>query len=262
VPQQNDRYYDLGGTLGFLSSTFLSLYYPALKLRFIDGIQVPLPPLSSFAPRQLFLSAALGIWTVRMGTFLTSRAMRTGGDTRFEETKKKPGLFSAFWAAQATWIAIIGLPVYICNAVPASAHPPLGMCDYASLVLFAASFTFEVVADNQKSAWRCAHDKKLHDEKFVTGGLWSISRHPNYVGEVGIWTGIWALSTSALQTAYFPKGTVALAAISPLLTWFLLRNVTGVPLLERSADQKFSDDLKWQEYKRTVPIFWPWGPVN
>jgi hypothetical protein len=47
----------------------------------------------------------------------------------------------------------------------------------------------------------------------------------SYVGEVGVWTGIWALSTAALQTAYFPQGTVALAAISPFFTWFLLRHV-------------------------------------
>jgi steroid 5-alpha reductase family enzyme len=55
------------------------------------------------------------------------------------------------------------------------------MRDYASLGLFAASFMLEVVADNQKSSWRCAKDKKLHNEKFITGGLWSISRHPKYV---------------------------------------------------------------------------------
>ena len=53
----------------------------------------------------------------------------------------------------------------------------------------------------------------------------------SYVGEVGIWTGIWALSTAALQTAYFPKGTVALAAASPLFTWFLIRNVWSIPPL-------------------------------
>ena len=47
----------------------------------------------------------------------------------------------------------------------------------------------------------------------------------SYVGEVGIWTGIWALSSASLQSSFYPKGTIALAAISPLFTWFLLRNV-------------------------------------
>jgi hypothetical protein len=71
VPQQNEKYYDLGGMIGFLSSTFLSLYYPALRAGFIQGIPMTLPALSTFAPRQLLATAALGIWTVRLGTFLT-----------------------------------------------------------------------------------------------------------------------------------------------------------------------------------------------
>lgn len=47
----------------------------------------------------------------------------------------------------------------------------------------------------------------------------------SYVGEVGIWTGIWALSIASLRTPYFPKLTWAVAAVSPLVTYMLLRNV-------------------------------------
>ena len=86
-----------------------------------------------------------------------------------------------FFPPTATWIALVGLPVYLCNTLPASAHPALGLCDYAALSLFTTSFLFEVVADNQKSVWRRAKDDKQHDEKFITSGLWSVSRHPKYV---------------------------------------------------------------------------------
>jgi len=90
----------------------------------------------------------------------------------------------------------------------------------------------------------------------------------SYVGEVGIWTGIWALASTSLQSPSFPRGTVALAAISPLFTYGLLRyvsvvrefraaplmshKVSGVPPLERGGDKKFGSDPKWQEYKRWV----------
>ena len=57
------------------------------------------------------------------------------------------------------------------------------------------------------------------------GGVVTVSYLNSYVGEVGIWTGIWALSTSSLQTSAYPRGTVAFAAISPLFTWFLIRKV-------------------------------------
>lgn len=70
VPQQNEKYYDLGGALGFLSATFVSLYYPALRAKYIDGVPGALPALSAFAPRQLVASAMLGIWSIRLGSFL------------------------------------------------------------------------------------------------------------------------------------------------------------------------------------------------
>jgi steroid 5-alpha reductase family enzyme len=259
VPQANEKYYDLGGALGFLSTTFTSLYFPSIRAKYWEGKNIPLPALTSFAPRQLLLSAALGIWSIRLGSYLAERAIRSGGDSRFDEIKHQPGKFTFFWMAQATWITLVGLPVYLANAVPSGVHPALAFRDFAALGLFAGSFIFEVTADRQKAAWRAARDTKQHDEKFITSGLWSISRHPNYIGEVGIWTGIWALSTSCLQTAYFPRGTVALAALSPLFTWFLLRKVSGVPPLEKAGDKKFGADPKWKEYKSKVPVFFPWG---
>ena len=78
----------------------------------------------------------------------------------------------------ATWTLLVGLPVYLSNAIPAAAHPPLSARDYAGIALFAGSFLFEIVADRQKSIWRRQKDNKEHDEKFITSGLWSISRHP------------------------------------------------------------------------------------
>lgn len=73
VPQANEKYYDLGGALGFLTSTFVSLYYPSLKARYwynLPGVQ--LPPITSFAPRQLLLSAAVVAWSTRLGSFLVT----------------------------------------------------------------------------------------------------------------------------------------------------------------------------------------------
>ena len=70
VPQANEKWYDLGGSLGFLSTTFVSLYYPTLKAKYWEGANVSFPPLSSFAPRQQLLTAILVIWTARLGSFL------------------------------------------------------------------------------------------------------------------------------------------------------------------------------------------------
>lgn len=259
VPQKNETYYDFCGALGWLSTGFVSLYYPVLRESFFQGRWIGFPPLSSFGPRQVLLTAALGIWSARLGYFLGSRAIKAGGDSRFDEIKDQPARFSVFWFGQATWIMTVGLPVYLANTLPPSLSPAFGVRDYLALGLLTGSFLLEVIADHQKTAWRRAKQNKEHDEKFITSGLWSISRHPNYLGEVGIWMGMWALASKSLQSPYFPRGTVALGALSPLFAWYLLTRVSGVPPLEASGNKKFGDDPKWQEYKRTVPVFWPWG---
>lgn len=153
----------------------------------------------SFAPRQLILSAALGIWSLRLGTYLATRAIKAGGDSRFDEIKKQPNRFTYYWFAQgeiyillifndaehttATWVFAVGLPVYLSNSAPPVVHPALNIRDYLSLGLIVTSFLIEVVADTQKSQWRARKDRKLHDEKFISSGLWSLSRHPKYAAD-------------------------------------------------------------------------------
>lgn len=137
VPQANEMFYDLGGAAGFLSTTFISLYYPSLKAKFWDrNAAAVVPTLRDFPSRQLIISAMLGMWSVRLGSFLVQRAIRAGGDSRFDEVKHQPAKFTAFWMAQgkditydvkhvelfvsclnytATWIFLVGLPVYLVN---------------------------------------------------------------------------------------------------------------------------------------------------
>lgn len=109
-----------------------------------------------------------------------------------------PILFYVSYIPAAAWVLLVGMPVYlvclipsVCfcidvfsfvqvNIVPAHLHPALSCRDYASLGLFASSLLFEITADRQKSAWRRAQRDKEHEEKFITSGLWSISRHPKY----------------------------------------------------------------------------------
>ncbi|KAH7884263.1 hypothetical protein F5I97DRAFT_1888107 [Phlebopus sp. FC_14] len=265
VPRADDRFYDLSGAAGFVTTALVSVYYPFSRsfTRTVfhrgtlqrNGISASFSELR-FAPRQMLLTSVLFLWSVRLGSFLARRAIKAGGDSRFKEIKHHTAKFTAAWVAQGAWIFIVGLPVWLSNAVPASAHPPLRLSDYALWLSILGCLALEVTADRQKSEWRKARDKKEHDEDFISSGLWARSRHPNYVGEVGIWTGMWAL---AAQSCALPWQAVLAAAASPVFTYVLTRYVSGVPLLERASDEKLKDDPKWKEYKRTVPVFFPWG---
>ena len=82
---------------------------------------------------------------------------------------------------QATWVTLIGLPVYAINVIPSAMVPALGFTDALGLGVWLAGFLLEVVADRQMRQWSEAKRNKEHDEEFLHSGVWSKSRHPNYV---------------------------------------------------------------------------------
>ena len=108
-------------------------------------------------------------------------------------------------------------------------------------------FILEVIADSQKRKFR----KTQGSERFITTGVWALSRHPNYLGEILLWVGIALLAVPALQ------GWQWVTIISPVFVYFLLTRVSGIPLLERKADQRWGDDPDYQAYKRRVPLLAP-----
>lgn len=77
VPQANELWYDLGGGLGFLSTTLLSLYYPSLKEKFWQHLPgAVLPNITDFAPRQILLTTLMTLWSGRLGYFLVTVSTR------------------------------------------------------------------------------------------------------------------------------------------------------------------------------------------
>jgi len=207
------------------------------------------------------MSGLTAIWAGRLGTFLFKRVMKVGSDSRFDDIKPYPAKFFGMWMAQAIWVSAAAMPVFLVNSIPASAHPALGLRDLFGLALWVGAFGFEVIADAQKTQWKKEKEEKKHEEKFIRSGLWSISRHPNYVGEVTLWAAQFVLSTTALlspsTSPFIPSWSIALAAASPIIEYLLIAKFSGVPPLEESGDKKFGDDPEWREYKKNVPEFWP-----
>ncbi|KAJ8069290.1 hypothetical protein OCU04_002950 [Sclerotinia nivalis] len=254
---QSERFYDLSGSLTYLSVVGLSLYLPGLRERVVKGGFEWPKLLDAFTKnggpnalnwRQVVLSAAVGIWATRLGSYLFMRILGDGHDSRFDEIKKSPPRFLAAFTAQATWVSLCCLPVIALNALPhplLATLPTLMLTDILGLLLFTGGLTFEILADRQKSAWSAAKKRKEHDEDFLTSGLWSKSRHPNYFGEATLWTGIAVLSAGVLvgRVGQLGMGTsgwgiwgralgVGIAGVSPAFVSFLLLKVSGVPLSE------------------------------
>ncbi|HJM17784.1 MAG TPA: DUF1295 domain-containing protein, partial [Candidatus Poseidoniia archaeon] len=89
----------------------------------------------------------------------------------------------------------------------------------------------------------------LNGEKWCDAGLWKYSRHPNYFGNIMLWFGIFIFC----YNYDVPWWTV----IGPLWTTFLLLFVSGIPLLEASADKKYGEDPEYIRYKKETSILIP-----
>ena len=93
----------------------------------------------------------------------------------------------------------------------------------------------------QKSRFRADPGQQGHGSS--TPGLWSWSRHPNYFGEIVLWIGVALIAVPVL------RGWQWVTLISPLFVFLLLTRVSGVPLLEKRADERWGGQDDYEAYK-------------
>ena len=118
-------------------------------------------------------------------------------------------------------------------------------------VVWLGGLLIEAAADAQKSAFKA---KDTNRGRIITTGLWRYSRHPNYFGEILVWWGLFAYAVPFLHGAAFA------VVAGPVFITLLLLFVSGIPPLERGADEKHGDDPAYREYKRRTSILVPLLP--
>ncbi|XP_059902994.1 uncharacterized protein si:ch211-210c8.6 [Gadus macrocephalus] len=196
--------------------------------------------------RQNVQTGLVTAWGIRLGTFLFMRILKDGQDRRFNHVRDNPGTFFVYWSIQAVWVFMTLLPTLMLNAERRDV--PVGVRDYIGWGVWGLGFVTQAVADQQK--WFFKRDPN-NAGKFIQHGLWAYSRHPNYLGEILQWSGLWLSASSVMQ------GPQYLSAVSPLFVWFLLRHVSGVPILEKQALKKWGSDPAFQSYVQNTPLLWP-----
>jgi len=227
--QQTEKFYDITGSLTYISLITLALLLSA-----------------NLDARAMLLWALVVVWAIRLGSYLFRRIRKSGKDDRFDTIKPSWIRFLNAWTIQALWVTFTASAALI--AITTVARRELDLFALVGFLVWAFGFAMEGIADFQKSRFNADPANK---GKFIQTGLWSRSRHPNYFGEIVLWIGIMIIALPVLQ------GWQWIALISPLFVTLLLTRVSGVPLLEKKADQKWGGQADYEAYKKHTPVLIP-----
>lgn len=222
---QTEKYFDLIGSLTYLSLAFTALFF------------------SQREPAAILIALMVVIWAVRLGSFLFLRISRVGHDRRFSKIKPDFLQFLMTWTLQGLWVFL----TFAAGLTALTSDREYGIDAFVVVgaSLWIIGFGIEVVADNQKSTFR---RDPANQDKFIRHGLWAMSRHPNYFGEIMLWTGIAVIAIPVLE------GWQYITLVSPVFVYILLVKISGVRMLEHSAKRRWGEDEAYMDYQKSTPV--------
>ena len=229
---RTEKFYDLTGSLTYIFTILFALYASG-----------------SFKTLQignLIIGVAIILWAVRLGSFLFMRIHKDKKDGRFDSIKTSFSQFFMTWTLQGMWVFICSSAALV--AISSTSGVVINSLFFIGLIIFIFGFAVEVVADNQKSAFRSIPENK---DVFINEGLWARSRHPNYFGEISLWTGITVMAISTFEGMNF------LALFSPIFSYLLLVYVSGVRMLEYRGQKKWGHLDEYKKYNENTPKLIP-----
>ena len=225
---KTDIFFDLVGSLSFLSIGVISL----LLIPNIDA-------------NQILVFFLLLFWSLRLGPFLFIRRLGANNDERLEEFFKSPLSLYFLWSMNSLWVFFTSLSMIIIFSSPNENE--FGLIQWLGLIVWVSGYVIEVISDSQKTKFN-----KFNKGKFINIGLWKYIRHPNYLGEIIIWVGIFIISLN-----YIHSLTSFLSILSPIFVFLLLRFITGVPQLEARGKEKWGHLDEYNSYKEKTGLLFP-----
>ncbi len=223
---RTDHYYDLTGSITYLTVTAVALLTADVR-----------------DTRTVVAALLIFIWAGRLGTFLFRRVKKSNGDRRFDAIKQSWIRFLMAWMLQGLWVTLTAGAALA--AITSGAKTTFGVLGVVGLAVWVVGFAIEAVSDSQKTAFK---NDPANEGAFINVGLWRWSRHPNYFGEITLWTGMAIMVLPALS------GWQLATLISPIFVAVLLTRVSGLPMLERRADKKWGGQPEYEAYKEVTPV--------
>ncbi|MCK4972506.1 MAG: DUF1295 domain-containing protein [Candidatus Heimdallarchaeota archaeon] len=200
--------------------------------------------------RQIVILALVSIWGVRL-TFNWIRGWKGLNHEDWRYTKFRAEKPSLFWFINFTGLQMMPTLLVFLGCVPIyysiiSTTTSFSVFDIIGIVIVLGSIILETVADEQLRNFIKIKQK----DEVMTRGIWSVTRHPNYFGEVSFWWGLFffAITTITIEI------TTLWVIIGPIGITILFL-IVSIPLMENRLMKKYSG---YNEYKSRVSVLIPW----
>lgn len=190
----------------------------------------------------------VNLWGLRLGYVLHKRTKNRGEDPRYVRMRETAGRnwwwisFLQVFLLQGVLLLVIALPIFFLIPGPSEAVEwTAGTMILSTMCLigFTTGLLLEHKADMELKRFRELNGPGL----LKTDGMFSITRHPNHLGEALLW---WSIGGFAVVVG----GSSALPAlIGPLILTLLLRYVSGVKMSEVDLQEREG----YQSWVSTTP---------
>jgi steroid 5-alpha reductase family enzyme len=235
----NNSIVDIGWGLGFVIGAWATL------------LTTQTPNLLAYV-----LVGFITLWGLRLSIRLFNRNIKKPEDFRYAQWRQEWGknvVITAFFRVfmiQGLINFVVGSAAY--SIIKFNAFEFVGIQAILIVVglgIAVVGLAFEVIGDEQLRR----HIQKKTRALLQTG-LWSMTRHPNYLGEILIWNGIYIAGFSLLVTNSVPLVYYLVLVLSPLVMSAVLIKIS-TPLLEKNME-KYAG---WAEYAQRVPMIFPFN---
>lgn len=234
---KNNSIVDIGWGLGFVLGAWASLLstsQPTLVSDVVVGL--------------------ITVWGLRLSIRLFTRNVGKPEDFRYAQWRKEWGknvvliAFFRVFMIQALINFVVGSASYAIIKYNQFSFETLQIIVVAlGMSLAILGLFFEVVGDEQLRQHIAKKTRTL-----LQSGLWSITRHPNYLGEILIWNGLYVSGLSMLLNQAIAWPYYLVMILSPLVMSVVLIKIS-TPLLEKNME-KYEG---WNEYTQRVPMIFP-----
>ena len=237
----------------FRNSSFYDAYWSlapiAIVVYWMQGSGEGVP-----AARQALVALLVLLWALRLtGNWARGWAGLGHEDWRYVNLQQQTGRlywlvsFGGIHMLPTLWVFGGCLALYPALATGTGA---LGALDALAGVVTGVAIWLEFQADQELRRFRTAPARRTED--VLDTGLWARSRHPNYLGEMGFWWGLWLFGVAADASWWW-------TVVGPLSITLMFR-FASLPMIETRMLERRPE--AFAAYQRRTPMVlpWPWRP--